>query len=141
MAKLLITFTSLVLLFFCCFFVSSQKISPQDTSYTYEETIEGLKLYTTNVNHLGNLMIWMVFDDKKNDSCILPYVYLRIIDKIGQINYIDLNYTFPVEAACPISMKFVAFRYNYILISYVKSVNGVNERHGLLINYSSEIIR
>ena len=162
MVKLLITFTSLVLLFTCCLFVSSQKISPQDISsrdvlsqnvstqiitsqdisYIYEEPIEGLKLLNTTVfNNYGSLLIWMAFEDKKNDSCMLPYVHLRLIDRTGQINYIDLNYTFPVEAVCPISMKFILFRYNYILISYVKSINGINKRYGLLINYNSEIIR
>ena len=153
MVKLLISFT--LVLLFTCFFVSSQNISPissrdilsqhqnitsQDRSYIYEEPIEGLSLYDTNADAEGSLLIWMAFENKENE-CILPYVYLRSIDRTGQIKYIDLNYTFPAETVCPkIDIEVFPLTYNYILITYVKTINGVKERYGLIINYDSEIM-
>ncbi|GBC25777.2 hypothetical protein GLOIN_2v1885764 [Rhizophagus irregularis DAOM 181602=DAOM 197198] len=144
----------------CCFLVSSQNVlsrdilsqnasfpntPPQNTSdqdiwYTYEEPIEGLKLYETYTLSEGTLMIWMAFEDKEDPSCMLPYFHLRLIERTGRITYIDLNYTFPPEAVCPINITYIPLGYNYIMIIYVKSNNGVKGKYGLIINYNSEII-
>ncbi|CAB4414769.1 unnamed protein product [Rhizophagus irregularis] len=158
LAKMLTIFIYLTSI--CCFLVSSQNIlsrdilsqnasfpntPPQDTSaqniwYTYEEPIEGLKLYETYTLSAGTLMIWMAFEDKEDPSCMLPYFHLRLIEKTGRITYIDLNYTFPPEAVCPINITYIPLGYNYIMIIYVKSNNGVKGKYGLIINYNSEII-
>ncbi|RGB34263.1 hypothetical protein C1646_760736 [Rhizophagus diaphanus] len=82
----------------------------------------------------------MVFKDEENPSCILPYFHLRLIERSGRITYINLNYTFPPEAVCPISMTFIPLNNNYIMIIYVKSDNGVKGKYGLIINYDSKII-
>ncbi|GET60513.1 hypothetical protein GLOIN_2v1885764 [Rhizophagus irregularis DAOM 181602=DAOM 197198] len=144
----------------CCFFITSQNVlsrdilsqnisspntppqytSPQDIWYIYEEPIEDLKLYDTYTFKDGTLMIWMAFKDKENPSCMLPYFHLRLIERTGQITYIDLNYTFPPEAVCPVNMAFIPLSYNYIMIIYVKSNNGVKGKYGLIINYDSKII-
>ncbi|POG81419.1 hypothetical protein GLOIN_2v1507734, partial [Rhizophagus irregularis DAOM 181602=DAOM 197198] len=144
----------------CCFFVTSQNVlsrdilpqnvsslntppqdmSPQDIWYIYEEPIEGLKLHDTLTLKDGTLMIWMTLDDEEDPSCILPYFYLRLIERTGRITYINLNYTFPLEAVCPIDMTFIPLSYNYIMVIYVKSNNGVKGKYGLIINYDSEII-
>ncbi|PKB92128.1 hypothetical protein RhiirA5_445931, partial [Rhizophagus irregularis] len=101
---------------------SFQDISPQDISFIYEEQIDGLKLYTTLLTH-DYLMIWMAFEDE-DPECMLPYFHLRIINKItGQTNYIDLNYTLPVEAVCPINIDFLPVANNYILLYYAKTTN------------------
>ncbi|PKY54591.1 hypothetical protein RhiirA4_473482 [Rhizophagus irregularis] len=148
LAKMLIIFMYLTSIC-CCFFVSSQSVSLQNTPsqdisqdiwYTYEEPIEGLKLYKTYTLKDGTLMIWMAFEDKEDPSCMLPYFHLRLIEKTGRITYIDLNYTFPPEAVCPINMTFIPLNYNYIMIIYVKSNNGVKGKYGLIINYNSEVI-
>ncbi|POG81425.1 hypothetical protein GLOIN_2v1507790 [Rhizophagus irregularis DAOM 181602=DAOM 197198] len=139
LAKMLIIFMYLTSI--CCFFISSQNVSsPQDILYTYEEPIDGLKLHDTHTLSKGTLMIWMTFDDDKDPSCMLPYFYLRLIERTGRITYINLNYTFPPEAVCPISMDFIPLNYNYIMVIYVKSNNGVKGKYGLIINYESEII-
>ncbi|PKY20616.1 hypothetical protein RhiirB3_498292 [Rhizophagus irregularis] len=158
LAKMLIIFIYLTSI--CCFLVSSQNIlsrdilsqnasfpntPPQNTSvqdiwYTYEEPIEGLKLYETYTLSAGTLMIWMAFEDKEDPSCMLPYFHLRLIERTGRITYIDLNYTFPPEAVCPINITYIPLGYNYIMIIYVKSNNGVKGKYGLIINYNSEII-
>jgi hypothetical protein len=111
--------------------------------YVYEEPIEGLKLYNTLVTNYDNtlLMLWMGFDSKVDESCMAPYFHLRLINKLGAIKYIDLNYTFPAEAVCPIRMNFVPLTHNYILVTYVKTDNGANNKYGLIINYNSEIIK
>ncbi|GBC27296.2 hypothetical protein GLOIN_2v1885764 [Rhizophagus irregularis DAOM 181602=DAOM 197198] len=145
----------------CCFFVTSQNVlsrdilpqnvsslntppqdtSPQDIWYIYEEPIEGLKLYDTRTLKDGTLMIWMAFYDEEDPSCMLsPYFYLRLIERTGRITYINLNYTFTPEVICPINMTFIPLSYNYIMIIYVKSDNGVKGKYGLIINYDSEII-
>ncbi|PKY62047.1 hypothetical protein RhiirA4_487850 [Rhizophagus irregularis] len=83
----------------------------------------------------------MAFYDKEDPSCMLsPYFYLRLIERTGQITYINLNYTFTPEAVCPINMTFIPLSYNYIMIIYVKLNNGVKGKYGLIINYDSEII-
>ncbi|CAB4414758.1 unnamed protein product [Rhizophagus irregularis] len=158
LAKMLTIFIYLTSI--CYFPVSSQNIlsrdilsqnasfpntPPQDTSaqniwYTYEEPIEGLKLYETYTLSEGTLMIWMAFEDKEDPSCMLPYFHLRLIERTGRITYIDLNYTFPPEAVCPINITFIPLSNNYIMIIYVKSNNGVKGKYGLIINYNSEII-
>ncbi|PKY34783.1 hypothetical protein RhiirB3_532939 [Rhizophagus irregularis] len=159
LAKMLIIFIYLTSI--CFFFVSPQKVSsrdilsqnvsslntppqvtsPQDVWYTYEEPIEGLKLHNTYTLTKGTtLMIWMALKDEEDPSCILPYFYLRLIERTGQITYIDLNYTFPPEAVCPINMNFIPLSHNYIMIIYVKLNNGVKGKYGLIINYDSEII-
>jgi hypothetical protein len=155
MVKLLITFACLII---CCFFISPQNISsqnissqgqnvsfnisPQDMIYVYKEPIEGLKFYNSMVTTYGTyLMLWMTFDSKEDKSCIAPYFHLQLIDKLGAIKYIDLNYTFPAEAVCPIRMKVIHLAYNYILITYIKTDNGIDNKYGLIINYSSKIIR
>jgi hypothetical protein len=63
------------------------------------------------------------------------------IYKLGVIKYIDLNYTITAEAVCPIRMYVLHLTYNYILGTYVKTDNGVDNKYGLIINYNSEIIR
>ncbi|RGB37381.1 hypothetical protein C1646_666251 [Rhizophagus diaphanus] len=159
LAKMLIIFIYLTSI--CFFFVSPQNISsrdilsqnvsspnippqvtsPQDIWYIYEEPIEGLKLQNTYTLTKGTtLMIWMAFKDEEDPSCILPYFHLRLIERTGQITYIDLNYTFPPEAVCPINMTFIPLSNNYIMIIYVKSNNGVKGKYGLIINYDSKII-
>ncbi|PKK57882.1 hypothetical protein RhiirC2_824640, partial [Rhizophagus irregularis] len=158
LAKMLIIFIYLTSI--CCFFITSQNVlsrdilsqnisspntppqytSPQDIWYIYEEPIEDLKLYDTYTFKDGTLMIWMAFKDEENPSCILPYFHLRLIERTGQITYIDLNYTFPPEAVCPVNMAFIPLSYNYIMIIYVKSNNGVKGKYGLIINYDSKII-
>ncbi|UZO13547.1 uncharacterized protein OCT59_005044 [Rhizophagus irregularis] len=118
---------------------SSQDISPQDISFIYKEPIDGLKLYTTLLTH-DYLMIWMAFEDE-DPECMLPYFHLRIINKItGQTNYIDLNYTLPAEAVCPINIDFLPVANNYILLYYAKTTNGIKGKHGMIINYSGEIM-
>ncbi|PKY60617.1 hypothetical protein RhiirA4_484516, partial [Rhizophagus irregularis] len=119
---------------------SLQDISPQDISFIYEEPIDGLKLYTTLPTY-DYLMIWMAFEDE-DPECMLPYFHLRIINKItGQTNYIDLNYTLPAEAVCPIdNIDFLPVADNYILLYYAKTTNGIKGKHGLIINYSGEIM-
>ncbi|PKK65195.1 hypothetical protein RhiirC2_809337 [Rhizophagus irregularis] len=118
---------------------SSQDISPQDISFIYEEQIDGLKLYTTLLTH-DYLMIWMAFEDE-DPECMLPYFHLRIINKItGQTNYIDLNYTLPAEAVCPINIDFLPVANNYILLYYAKTTNGIKGKHGMIINYSGEVM-
>uniref|UniRef100_U9U4T4 Uncharacterized protein n=1 Tax=Rhizophagus irregularis (strain DAOM 181602 / DAOM 197198 / MUCL 43194) TaxID=747089 RepID=U9U4T4_RHIID len=87
---------------------------PQDISYIYEEPIEGLKRYST---------------------------YALSEERTGRITYIDLNYTFPPEAVCPINITYIPLGYNYIMIIYVKTNNGVKGKYGLIINYNSEIIK
>uniref|UniRef100_U9U6K7 Uncharacterized protein n=1 Tax=Rhizophagus irregularis (strain DAOM 181602 / DAOM 197198 / MUCL 43194) TaxID=747089 RepID=U9U6K7_RHIID len=159
LAKMLTIFIYLTSI--CCFFVTSQNVlsrdilsqnvsslntppqntSPQDIWYTYEEPIEGLKLYDTHTLSEGTLMIWMAFEDKEDPSCMLPYFHLRLIERTGRITYIDLNYTFPPEAVCPINITYIPLGYNYIMIIYVKSNNGVKGKYGLIINYDSEIIK
>ncbi|RGB40402.1 hypothetical protein C1646_753350 [Rhizophagus diaphanus] len=155
LAKMWIIF--IYLTSFCCFFISSQNVlsrdilsqnvsslniplqdTSQDIWYTYEEPIEGLQRYSTYALSEGTLMIWMAFRDEENPSCMLPYFHLRVIERTGQITYIDLNYTFPSETVCPVNMTFKPFN-NYIMIIYVKSNNGVKEKYGLIINYYSEI--
>ncbi|PKK64079.1 hypothetical protein RhiirC2_811632 [Rhizophagus irregularis] len=155
LAKMLIIFIYLTSI--CCFFATSQNVlsrdilsqnisspnipsQPQDILYIYEEPIEGLKLHDTLTLSEGTLMIWMVFEDEEDPSCILPYFHLRLVKRTGQITFIDLNYTFPLETVCPINMTFIPLNYNYIMIVYVKSNNGIKEKYGLIINYSSEII-
>ncbi|RGB28059.1 hypothetical protein C1646_768306 [Rhizophagus diaphanus] len=158
LAKMLTIFIYLTSI--CCFFVSSQNILPrdilsqnasfpntpsQDTSlqdiwYTYEEPIEGLKLYETYTLAKGTLILWMAFEDKEDPSCMLPYFHLRLIDRTGRITYIDLNYTFPPEAVCPINITYIPLSYNYIMIIYVKSNNGIMGKYGMIINYDGEII-
>ncbi|PKK60294.1 hypothetical protein RhiirC2_818958 [Rhizophagus irregularis] len=157
LAKMLIIFIYLTSI--CCFYVSSQNVlsrgilsqnisslntppqntSPQDIWYTYEEPIEGLKRYSTHALSEGILMIWMAFEVKEDPSCMLPYFHLRVIERTGRITYIDLNYTFPPEAVCPVNMIFMPLSYNYIMIIYVRSNNGVKGKYGLIINYDSEI--
>ncbi|RGB40278.1 hypothetical protein C1646_800343 [Rhizophagus diaphanus] len=149
LAKMLIIFMYLTSIC-CCFFISSQNASspntpPQDTSlqdiwYTYEEPIEGLLLYETYTLKDGTLILWMAFEDEEDPSCMLPYFYLRLIERTGQITYINLNYTFPPEAVCPINITYIPLNNNYIMIIYVKSNNGVKGKYGLIINYDSEII-
>ncbi|UZO02817.1 uncharacterized protein OCT59_021295 [Rhizophagus irregularis] len=144
----------------CCFFATSQNVlsrdilsqnvsspntlpqytSPQDIWYIYKEPIEGLKLRDTLTLKDGTLMIWMTLDDVEDPSCILPHFYLRLIKRTGRITYINLNYTFPLEAVCPIDMTFIPLSYNYIMVIYVKLNNGVTGKYGLIINYDSEII-
>ncbi|PKY27228.1 hypothetical protein RhiirB3_473375 [Rhizophagus irregularis] len=149
LTKMLIIFIYLTSI--CCFFISSQNVSsqitppqdttsPQDISYIYEEPIEGLKRYSTYAISEGTLMIWMAFENKEDPLCMLPYFHLRLIERTGRITYIDLNYTFPLEAVCPVNMTFKLLNYNYIMIIYVKSNNGVKEKYGLIINYDSEIM-
>ncbi|GBC21452.2 hypothetical protein GLOIN_2v1885764 [Rhizophagus irregularis DAOM 181602=DAOM 197198] len=119
---------------------SLQDISPQDISFIYEEPIDGLKLYSIFPTN-DYLMIWMAFEDK-NPECMLPYFHLRLKNKrTGQINnYIDLNYTLPAEAVCPINIDLLPLADNYILLYYTKTTNGIKEKHGLIINYSGEIM-
>ncbi|PKY60646.1 hypothetical protein RhiirA4_484576, partial [Rhizophagus irregularis] len=101
---------------------SPQDISSQDISFIYKEPIDGLKLYTT-YSTFDYLIIWMAFEDK-DPECMLPYFHLRLINKrTGQINYIDLNYTLPVEAVCPINIDFLPVADNYILLYYAKTTN------------------
>ncbi|PKY57619.1 hypothetical protein RhiirA4_549733 [Rhizophagus irregularis] len=154
LAKMLIIFIYLTSI--CCFFVTSQNVlsrdilsqnvsspntSSQDMLYIYEEPIEGLKLQNTYTLSGGSLMIWMVFKDEEDPSCILPYdIHLRLIERTGRTTYIDLNYTFPLEAVCPINITVLPLNYNYIMIIYVKSNNGVKGKYGLIINYGSKII-
>ncbi|PKC05500.1 hypothetical protein RhiirA5_400909 [Rhizophagus irregularis] len=149
LTKMLIIFIYLTSI--CCFFISSQNVSsqitppqdttsPQDISYIYEEPIEGLKRYSTYAISEGTLMIWMAFENKEDPLCMLPYFHLRLIERTGRITYIDLNYTFPLEAVCPVNMTFKLLNYNYIMIIYVKSNNGVKGKYGLIINYDSEIM-
>ncbi|CAB4426093.1 unnamed protein product [Rhizophagus irregularis] len=158
LAKMLIIFIYLTSI--CCFFITSQNVlsrdilsqnisspntppqytSPQDIWYIYEEPIEDLKRYDTYTFKDGTLMIWMAFKDEENPSCILPYFYLRLIERTGRVTYINLNYTFPPEAVCPVNMAFIPLSYNYIMIIYVKSNNGVKGKYGLIINYDSKII-
>ncbi|GBC29735.2 uncharacterized protein OCT59_001314 [Rhizophagus irregularis] len=113
---------------------------PQDISYIYEEPIEGLKRYSTYALSEGTLMIWIAFENEEDPSCMLPYFYLQLIERTGRITYIDLNYTFPPEAVCPINITYIPLGYNYIMIIYVKTNNGVKGKYGLIINYNSEII-
>jgi hypothetical protein len=112
-------------------------------TYVYEEPIEGLKFYNSIVSYPGGtrLMLWTTFDDKEDESCMAPSFHLRVIDQLGAITYIDPNFTFPAEAVCPIRMRIVPLIYNYILVTYVKTDNGVDNKYGLIINYNSEIIR
>jgi hypothetical protein len=113
-------------------------------TYVYEEPIEGLKFYNSIVSYLGGtrLMLWMAFYNKEDESCMAPSFHLRVIDQLGAITYIDPNFTFPTEAVCPIRMGIVPLIiYNYILVTYVKTDNGVDNKYGLIINYNSEIIR
>ncbi|POG74445.1 hypothetical protein GLOIN_2v1043330 [Rhizophagus irregularis DAOM 181602=DAOM 197198] len=85
-------------------------------------------------------MIWIAFENEEDPSCMLPYFYLQLIERTGRITYIDLNYTFPPEAVCPINITYIPLGYNYIMIIYVKTNNGVKGKYGLIINYNSEII-
>ncbi|PKC56092.1 hypothetical protein RhiirA1_474523 [Rhizophagus irregularis] len=118
---------------------SLQDISPQDISFIYEEPINGLKFYTILPTY-NYMMIWMAFEDE-DPECMLPYFHLRIINKItGQTNYIDLNYTLPAEAVCPINIDFSPIADNYILLYYAKTTNGIKGKHGMIINYSGEIM-
>ncbi|PKY49417.1 hypothetical protein RhiirA4_527649 [Rhizophagus irregularis] len=119
---------------------SLQDISPQDISFIYEEPIDGLK-FVTLLPTYNHLMIWMAFEDE-DPECMLPYFHLRIINKItGQTNYIDLNYTLPAEAVCPIdNIDFLPVADNYILLYYAKTTNGIKGKHGMIINYSGEIM-
>ncbi|PKY56832.1 hypothetical protein RhiirA4_477413 [Rhizophagus irregularis] len=109
-------------------------------SYIYEEHIEGLKRYSTYALSEGTLMIWIAFENEEDPSCMLPYFHLQLIERTGRITYIDLNYTFPLKAVCSINITFKPLNYNYIMIIYVKSNNGVKGKYGLIINYDSEII-
>ncbi|PKY58010.1 hypothetical protein RhiirA4_549895 [Rhizophagus irregularis] len=96
----------------------------QNISFIYEEPINGLKLYTTLVT-VDYLMIWMAFEDE-DPECMLPYFHLRIINKItGQTNYIDLNYTLPVEAVYPININLLPLTDNYMMLFYDKTTNGI----------------
>ncbi|RGB33837.1 hypothetical protein C1646_788107 [Rhizophagus diaphanus] len=118
---------------------SLQDISSQDISFIYEEPIDGLKLYTILPTN-DYLMIWMAFEDA-DPECMLPYFHLRIINKItGQTNYIDLNYTLPAEAVCPINIDISPVADNYILLYFAKTTEGIKGKHGLIINYSGEIM-
>jgi hypothetical protein len=56
----------------------SSNTSPQDMTYIYKEPIEGLKFYNSHVTSYGTtlLMLWMAFDDKEDESCIVPYFHL-----------------------------------------------------------------
>ncbi|POG57780.1 hypothetical protein GLOIN_2v1791295 [Rhizophagus irregularis DAOM 181602=DAOM 197198] len=155
-SKMLITFVCLLSI--CCFFASSQNvlsssqnisssqttslqdISTQDISFIYEEPINGLKLYNTYSYSLdGSLIIWMAFEDK-DPACMLPYLHLRLMDKTGKIEYMDFNYTLPVEAICPINMDILSLTDNHVMIVYVKSNNGVKGKYGIIINYRNESI-
>ena len=109
--------------------------------YNYEEHNEGLKVLNTVANSDGTLMIQMAFESE-DEGCILPYFHLRLIEKTGQVRRIDLNYTFPTEEACPLTpiTNFTPLTYNYIMVTYIKSDNGIENKYGLVINYSSEII-
>ncbi|GBC21434.1 uncharacterized protein OCT59_005050 [Rhizophagus irregularis] len=119
---------------------SLHDISPQDISFIYEEPIDGLK-FVTLLPTYNHLMIWMAFEDE-DPECMLPYFHLRIINKItGQTNYIDLNYTLPAEAVCPINnIDFLPVADNYILLYYAKTTNGIKGKHGMIINYSGEVM-
>ncbi|RIA85737.1 hypothetical protein C1645_808122, partial [Glomus cerebriforme] len=130
------------LLFYCCFFVSSE-----DIAYTYVEPIENLVFLDTVANSDGTMMVWMVAENKtfssdESNTCILPEFHLRLIDKIGKITYIDLHYPFPTQAICPEQMEFFPLTFNYILITFLKSTNdnGIGQKYGLLINYNGEPI-
>ncbi|PKY36887.1 hypothetical protein RhiirB3_460611, partial [Rhizophagus irregularis] len=80
---------------------------PQDISYIYKKPIEGLKQYITYALSEGTLMIWIAFENEEDPSCILPYFHLQLIERTGRITYIDLNYTFPPEAVCPINITYI----------------------------------
>jgi hypothetical protein len=112
-------------------------------TYVYEEPIDGLKFYNSFVTYPSGtlLVLWMAFDSNKSESCIAPYLHLRLIDETRAIKYIDINYTFPAETVCPIRMNVISLTYNYMLITYIKTDNGVDKKYGLIINYSSEIIK
>ncbi len=128
------------LLLYCCF------VSSEDIAYTYEDPIKELQLLKSIGGIDGTMMIWMVAEDPEREGCILPEFHLRLIDKIGQITYIDLNYTFPEvpkQAYCPdVQLDFIPLTQNYIMITYPKLLNNNDvEKYGLIINYSGKIIR
>ncbi|PKY60403.1 hypothetical protein RhiirA4_550645, partial [Rhizophagus irregularis] len=62
----------------------------------------------------------------------ISFIYEEPID--------DLNYTLPAEAVCPINIDFLPVDDNYILLYYTKTTNGIKGKHGLIINYSGEIM-